>query len=75
MAAEPLAVDQQDAFGQQSLVEWHRLPLEDLLSDSALIDLLDRCPGHLMHGLSTGEDPSRVDEKRAALHTGLKGAG
>jgi hypothetical protein len=39
-----------------------------------LIDLPDRCPRHLMHAMSTGVDPSRVDENRAALHTGLKGA-
>jgi hypothetical protein len=60
-------------FGREACLVGHNLHTTDLFSDEALADLLDRFPRQHLYALSMGDDPTRPDENRLALHDGVSG--
>lgn len=61
-------------FGRLPIVGQHRLHESDLFSDESLIELLDRFPRKNLHALTMGNDHTRLDENRLAIHEGVSGA-
>lgn len=60
-------------FGQRTVVASHRLHLDPLFADEALIELLDHYPRERLHALNMGHDPTRHEDNRLALHDGVSG--
>lgn len=69
----PLASAERRRFGRATVLGGHRLGLEPMFGDAALVDLLDRFPRERLLALHMGEDPARRGENRLALHAGLTG--
>jgi len=61
-------------FGLRPLVASHNLHQHELFSDAALIDLLDHFPRQHLYALTMGDDLTRTDDNRLALHDGVSGA-
>jgi hypothetical protein len=62
------------AFGRRPLVARHNLHQHELFSDAALADLLDHFPREHLYALTMGDDLTRTDDNRLALHDGVSGA-
>lgn len=62
------------AFGIRTVTGGHRLADNPLFGDAALIELLDRMPRERLYAFSTGTNPERVEDNRAAVHAGVSGA-
>jgi hypothetical protein len=69
-----LPAEDQFDFGRRPLVATHSLQDHDLFTDEALIDLLDRFPREHLYALTMGNDPTRAEENRLAIHDGVSGA-
>ena len=69
-----LAPAQRSEFGCKTVVGGHRLQLNPLFSDQALIGLLDRFPRQHLYAFHMGSDPCRIEENRLATQDGLSGA-
>ncbi len=65
--------DQRRVFGEAPLIGSHSLHELELFSDDCLAALLDRHPREHLYALTMGNDPTRWDENRLALHDGLSG--
>lgn len=61
-------------FGRQPLLASHNLHQHELFSDEALIELLDNFPREHLYALTMGNDDTRTDGNRLALHDGVSGA-
>ena len=61
-------------FGRQPLRAHHDLHQHELFSDAALIELLDNFPREHLYALTMGNDDTRTDGNRLALHDGVSGA-
>jgi hypothetical protein len=61
-------------FGRRPLLGSHNLHQHELFSDAALIDLLDHFPRQHLYALTMGDDLTRTDDNRLALHDGVSGA-
>ena len=61
-------------FGRQPLRASHNLHQHELFSDAALIELLDNFPREHLYALTMGNDDTRTDGNRLALHDGVSGA-
>ena len=61
-------------FGRQPLLANHNLHQHELFNDAALIDLLDNFPRQHLYALTMGNDDTRTDGNRLALHDGVSGA-
>ena len=61
-------------FGQQPLRARHNLHQHELFTDAALIELLDGFPREHLYALTMGNDNTRTDGNRLALHDGVSGA-
>lgn len=61
-------------FGQQPLRARHNLHQHELFTDAALIELLDSFPREHLYALTMGNDNTRTDGNRLALHDGVSGA-
>jgi len=59
-------------FGDRPVRATHNLHLDDLFSDAALADLLNRFPRKHLYALTMGSDPTRT-ENRLALNDGVSG--
>lgn len=70
----PLPAAARADFGRVPVLGRHALARADLAGDAALIELLDHFPRQHLYALSTGEDPTRADQIRLAVHTGVCGA-
>ncbi len=69
-----LPVADQSDFGQRPLLATHNLEHHELFQDAALAELLDRFPRQHLYALTMGDDPTRTDDNRLALHDGVSGA-
>lgn len=63
-----------DDFSRQPLLASHNLHQNELFSDAALIDLLDHFPRQYLYVLTMGNDSTRTNDNRLALHDGVSGA-
>ncbi len=61
-------------FGKKPLQATHNLHQSELFTDAALIDLLDNFPRQHLYALTMGNDSTRTDGNRLALHDGVSGA-
>lgn len=61
-------------FGRRPVLANHNLHEHELFSDAALIELLDRFPREHLYALTMGNDDTRTDGNRLALHDGVSGA-
>ena len=57
-------------FGRRPVLANHNLHEHELFSDAALIELLDRFPREHLYALTMGNDDTRTDGNRLALHDG-----
>jgi hypothetical protein len=61
-------------FGRRPLLAMHNLEQHDLFTDAALAELLDSFPREHLYALTMGEDLTRPDENKLALHDNVSGA-
>ena len=61
-------------FGRTPLTASHNLHENELFSDRALAELLDRYPRQHLYALTMGHDVTRPEENRLAVHDGVSGA-
>lgn len=61
-------------FSRQPLLANHNLHQNELFDDAALIDLLDHFPRQQLYVLTMGNDSTRTNDNRLALHDGVSGA-
>jgi hypothetical protein len=61
-------------FGTQPLVATHNLHENELFSDAALVELLDRFPREHLYALTMGNDSEHTDGNQLAVHDGVSGA-
>lgn len=60
-------------FGLKPVVGRHGLHEDELFSDAALVELIDRYPRQHLYAFNMGRDPLKIDENRLALHDGVSG--
>ena len=65
--------EQRASFATHAVVLSHRLPIDELATDEAVADLLDRIPGEQIETFTMGTDRERKEDWRFGTHDNLPG--
>ena len=68
-----LALPLRETFSRQTVVGNHRLHLDEMFSDTALVKLLDDCPRQHLYAYHMGSDPQRIEENQLVSHEAVNG--